>query len=487
MRDCAARIGGWCFVLLFAAMPLAAQPVRADSGTGGADRLCARAESAEREANDYERKSGERRRFLKSGGRVDSGNGTLPAGADSAAVRQSVLARLSEVRALLPQLRRGAEAAANDRGIVPGLSQFFARTESTLSRVLQGADACLDSPRFCSVPSISCPPLPVLPAFHFTGQSADLVRQIRQGYIQSANQLRQACQNLGAGIVADVERMKRESPPAGPSPGSPGISPAQPSGDIDLYLRKAENLRREAALSRREADRVSGVKGYCSARPTYRLDAGTSRAVVESFRAAEQRRKPASDFPIDAKVIDLKAQWEKQWKTETTLRASGVPLPKVTVGEGGGSMVDRIKDRLEEYKDSVREYADRGGPGWWRGLKSAYREADEQVELTEFIKSRPKELMKDAVTELVEKSLGAYGKTVTTGYKIVSAVKTTADEVGEILTDAPRVIAVGGVDEARDLYGRAERVPLNFLNNLFDDVTGKFPPPRYGRKDRAGR
>jgi hypothetical protein len=98
-------------------------------------------------------------------------------------------------------------------------------------------------------------------------------------------------------------------------------------------------------------------------------------------------------------------------------------------------------------------------------------------------------LAKDVVTEIVERSLGAYGKTVTTGYKILSAVKTTSDEVGEILTDAPMVIARGSVEDARELYGRTERVPLNFLNNLFDDVTGKFPPPRYTYryKEGAGR
>ena len=108
------------------------------------------------------------------------------------------------------------------------------------------------------------------------------------------------------------------------------------------------------------------------------------------------------------------------------------------------------------------------------------------MELTEFITSRPKELAKDVATEFVENSLGAYGKTVTTGYKILSAVKTTSDEVGEILTDAPRVIARGSLDEARELSVRAERVPLNFLNNLFDDVTGKFPPPRYTYQYKGG-
>lgn len=487
MCDGAGRVGGWCLVLLLAAMPFAARSVRADSGMGVADGLCAKAETAERDAKEAERKSEERRRFFQGNTKGVSGDTVSSTGGDIAAIRQSVKAGLSEVRALLPQLRQGASAAANDRGIVPGFSQFFAQTESNLSRMLQAADACLEAPGFCSVPSVSCPPVPPLPAFQFTGQSAGLIRQIRQSYVQSANQLQQACRSLNAGILADVERLKKESRPAGPAPGLPGSVPGQPFGDVDLYLRRAESLRREASLSRQEADRVSGIRGYCGARSHLRRDAKTSQPLVESFQAAERLWKPAADFPPGAKVIDLKAEWEKKWNPGTTLREPDVPLPKVTVEEGGGGTAGRIKDRLVGYKDRVQEYADKGGPGWWRDLKSAYREADEQVELTEFIKSRPKELAKDAVTEIVEKSLGAYGKTVTTGYKIMSAVKTTADEVGEILTDAPKVIALGSADEARDLYGRAERVPLNFLNNVFDDVTGKFPPPRYGRKESAGR
>ena len=125
------------------------------------------------------------------------------------------------------------------------------------------------------------------------------------------------------------------------------------------------------------------------------------------------------------------------------------------------------------------ESPEEDGPSWWDRQKAAYRQADKEMELTEFIKSRPKELLKDVATEIVENSLGAYGKTVTTGYKIMSAVKTTSDEVGEILTDAPRVLARGSVEEARELYGRAERVPLNFLNDVFGDITGMFPPKRY--------
>jgi len=472
MRGGGKKRGGWRFVLLIV-LALPGPRAWADAGSGRADVLCAKAETAERDAKQAERKSEERQRFLKGKGGGASRNDAFPAGGDTAAIRQSVKARLSEVRALLPQLRQGAAAAAQDKGVVPGLSQYFSQMESSLSRTLQAADACLDAPQYCSVPSISCPPMPGMPVFR--NGSANLIRQIQQSYVQSANQFRQACRNLNAGIVGDVERLKRESRPAGPAPGLPGIAPPQPFADTDLYLRKAENLRREASLSRQEADRISGVRGYCGSRSHFRMDAGTTHAVVEELKAAERPRNPAADFPLDAKVIDLKSAWDRKWNKGTTLKTSDVPLPKLSVGDRGESAPIRAGESTEE-----------GGPSWWDGQKAAYRQADKEMALTEFITSRPKELMKDVATEFVEFSLGGYGKTVTTGYKILSAVKTTSDEVGEILTDAPRVIARGSLDEARELYARTERVPLNFLNNLFDDVTGKFPPPRYTYQYKGG-
>jgi len=466
-------MGVGCFVLLIA-LSLPGPGAWADAGSGRADALCGKAETAERDAREAERKSEERQRFLKGKGGIASRNDTMPAGGEAAAIRQSVKARLSEVRALLPQLRQGAAAAAQDKGVVPGLSQYFAQMESSLSRTLQAADACLDAPQYCSVPSVSCPPVPGMPSFNNSG-SAAFIRQVQQSYAQSANQLRQACQGLNAGIVGDVERLKRESRPAGPAPGLPGIAPPKPFGDTDLQLRRAENLRREASLSRQEADRISGIRGYCGSRSQFRMDAGTTHAVVEGLKAAERPRKPAGDFPLDAKVIDLKSEWDRKWNKGTTLKASDVPLPKLSVGDRGESAPIRAGESTEE-----------DGPSWWDRQKAAYRQADKEMELTEFITSRPKELAKDVATEFVENSLGAYGKTVTTGYKILSAVKTTSDEVGEILTDAPRVIARGSLDEARELYVRTERVPLNLLNNLFDDVTGKFPPPRYTYEYKGG-
>ncbi len=329
------RRAGWCFALILVLAPPGPR-AWADAGSGRADVLCAKAATAEREAKEAERKSEQRQRFLKGKGGIDSRNdtaSTLATGGDSAANRQSVKARLAEVRALLPQLRQGAAAAAQDRGVVPGLSQFFARMESNLSRMLQAADSCMNAPQFCNVPSISCPSMPALPAFHFTGPSANLIRQMRESYTQSANQLRQACQNLSTGIVADVERLKKENRPAGPMIGLPGIAPPKPFADTDLYLRRAENLRREASLSRQEADRVSGVRGYCGARSHVRVDAKTSHSIVESFKAAERRRKHEADFPLDEKVIDLKTEWEKKWNKEMALNSSTGPLPKLTGDE----------------------------------------------------------------------------------------------------------------------------------------------------------
>lgn len=465
-------MGWWCVVLLIA-LSLPGPRAWADAGSGRADGLCGKAETAERDARDAERKSEERQRFLKGKGGIASRNDTFQSG-NAAAIRQSVKAKIAQIRAILPQLRQGAAAANHDRGIVPGLGQYFVQMESTISQALQAADTCVDAPEYCSVPSISCPPLPNIPVFNNVG-SADFIRKVQESYRQGAEMAWQACRNLNAEVLGDIERLKRESRSAGAMGGLPGTAKAERFGEADLYLRRAENLRREASLSRQEADRVSGVRGYCGARSHVRMDAKTSHAVVESFKAAERRRKPEADFPLDAKVIDLKSEWERKWNKGTTLKASDVPLPKLQAGDGGETAPNRAEEPPEE-----------DGPSWWDKAKSAYQKGDEQMELTEFIKSRPKELLKDVATEIVEKSLGAYGKTVTTGYKILSAVKTTSDEVGEILTDAPRVIALGSMDEARELYVRTERVPLNFLNNLFDDVTGKFPPPRYTYQYKGG-
>jgi len=150
-------------------------------------------------------------------------------------------------------------------------------------------------------------------------------------------------------------------------------------------------------------------------------------------------------------------------------------LPEGSAASGEASATDR-----------VREYLGEKAPWWWYKAKSMYREADEKVGLTEFIKSRPVELVKDVAVEYVNNNFGAIGRSATTGYKILGVTKSTADEVGEILVAAPQVIAHGSADDARKLYDRSNRVPLKVYNELFDDVVGKFPAPRYESGDGKG-
>jgi hypothetical protein len=444
----------------------------AGAGNDQPDRLCEKVETSERAAGEAERKSEERRRFLKGRGGTSTGSVT-PSNVDATAIRQSAKAKIEQVRAILPQLRQGAAAASQDKGVVPGLSQYFVQVENTISRTLQSVDACLDNPQYCSVPPVSCPPLPAIPVFNNVG-SANLLRQVQESYRQSAEMARQACLNLNGEILGEVKRLKQEGQTSAAKEGLQTGSKAEQSGDTDLYLRRVESLRREAAQHRQEADRISGVSGYCGRRHTRKAD--TAHALVAAFKSGgKQEKKADPNILSGATVIDLKAGWDGKWSSGQSLNASGVPLPKLPVGDGATATAEGTGDIPED-----------DGPSWRQKALSSYQSANEQVELTEFIKSRPKELMKDVVIEIVENNLGSFGKSLTTGYKIVSAVKTTSDEVGEILVAAPRVIASGSEADARELAGRADRVPLNFLNSLFDDVTGKFPPPRYSYQDKEG-
>jgi hypothetical protein len=496
MRGGTKRMGGWCVVLLVALF-LPGAPAWAGPGKGRADLLCEKAETAERDARGAERESEKRRRFLSGKGlpiRNDSAQG-----GDSAAARQSVKAKIAQARAVLPQLRQGAAAASQDRGAVPGLDQYFLQMESTIGRTLQAVESCIDNPEFCSIPPVSCPSPPPMPVI--TNASASFVRQVQQSYAQGANMARQACMNLNGELLGEVERLKRESRAAAPKVESPGSAQGERFGEADLNLRRAESLKREAVKYRQEADRESGVAGYCGARSRIRADEPSPHDAAPPLKpAGKPEDPPDAGHRADPVVGDLKAGWEQKWEKGNALGSAVPPLPKLsggvggepaTVGtgdapvDGGPSWRDQAMDQLRNAKSMV----ERDG-AWVRDkalvpyekAKAWYQEADRQVELTEFIKERPKELLKDAVTELVEHSLGAYGKTVTTGYKILGAVKTTSDEVGQILVDAPQVLATGTVAEARDLAGRANRVPLNFMNSVFDDVTGKFPPPRYDKE-----
>lgn len=464
-------IRGTCCAALLCALLLAAPSARADAGTEDAARLCEKAERAERDAREAEKKSQERHKFLKAAGNRALHTDSQQA-RDTSAIRQSIGAQLAKARDLLPQLRQGMNAANSDQGVVPGLGNYFSQMESTINRLLQASESCLENPAFCRMPVITCPQPPPLPSFNNTG-SANLVRNVQQSYAQAANQARQACQNLNSEMQREMERLKLESRP---TTAPQAISQSSPAfGEVDLLVKRAASLTRDAAQYRQEADRLAGTTGFCAVRGQARTGAVTAQALAGALKSASNRARTAeAGLRPDATVIDLKSAWERKWDQGKSLKASEVPHPKLSVGDQDGAATPHEEAALDD------------GPGWWARTKAAYRKADEQMELTEFIMSRPKELVKDVAKELIEKSLGGAGKTLTTGYAILTAVKTTSDEVGGILLDAPKAIASMNPDEAAELMVRTERVPLNFLNSVFDDVTGKFPPPRYTYQYKGG-
>lgn len=450
---------GWCLAAL-AALSLSGPCPRAEAAGPEADRLCEKAVRAEKDAGDYERKSEQRKKFLEGRGgaasAADSAPPTLPA-ASAASIR----AQTAQARQLLPTIRKGIAAAENDRGVVPGLSAYFRQMEMVVSSALQAVDACLAAPERCIPPQVACPVPPDIPVYSHRNASADMIRHIQASYRQAANEARQACLALNAAVSRDLSRLKSGGQAAGAAAGSG----AQPFGETDLYLVKAGNLRREAAQLRLDADRASGVRNYCSVGSRPAAAASSSGALAKSA---------GRGLPYGGKVADLKAGWDSKW-SKGPLSASDVPLPEGSAAAGEASATDRI-----------REYLSEKAPWWWYKAKSLYREADEKVGLTEFIKSRPVELVKDVGVEYVNNNFGAIGKSVTTGYKILGVTKSTADEVGEILVAAPHAIAHGSADDARKLYDRSNRVPLKVYNELFDDVVGKFPTPRYESGDGKG-
>ena len=458
--------------MLLLSLLLPGLPAWADSMKERPDHHCSKAAAAEREAKEAERKSEERRRFLKGKPAVTTSPPPQQSG-ETAAIRQSIKAKTTQVRAILPQLRQGAAAANRDKGIVPGLGQYFVQIENSLNTALQAIDACLDNPQYCSAPSISCPPLPNIPTFNNVG-SADLLRNVQESYRQAAEMARQACQGLNTAVAGDLERLRRESRTVDVPVGGPASPQTSAFGEADLYLRRAESLRREATQYRQEADRLSGIGGYCSGQRRTRMDTDATRTLVTTLKAGEKLEKTADPgLPLNAKVIDLKAGWGSKWDQGKSLKASDVPLPKLSFGDAG-----------ETAASWDAASSDDNGPSWWDRQKSAYQKADEEMALTEFFTSRPKQMAKFVAKEVVKHRLGGLGESLVNAYTILDAVKTTSDEVGQILVDAPNVIAHGSVSEARELAGRAERVPLNLLNSVFDDVTDWLPAPR--RRNNGG-
>lgn len=461
-------------VILMIVHALPAPVVWADAGNARPDRLCENAASADREAKEAERKSEERQRFLKGRDNIADKTRLTPA-SDTSALRQSVKAQTAQARTILSQLRQGAAAANTDRGFVPGFSQYFTQMESNISRMLLAIDACLDNPGICSLPQISCPSIPAMPSFSNSG-SADLICRTQQSYSLAANQARQTCLELNGELRAEVERLKRDSRSAAMNAASSASGGAERFGEADLQLRRAEALRRQALQYRQEADRLSGVSNYCGAHSRSPKSPEKNRAVVAALKAAgEPKRQTAQGIPLEGKVVDLKAGWEQPWEKGPRLAAPVMPLPKVTVGENG---------------EGASWLQDKATAGYEKAA-AWYREADGQVQLTEFLQPpSPREFLEDKGQEAAKEVLvaisGPFGKSVEAGIKILDAVKGTTEEIGEILEDAPRVIGSGSAADAQELADRAYRVPIKFLNSLFNDITGEIDLPEYRYQYKKG-
>ena len=199
---------------------------------------------------------------------------------------------------------------------------------------------------------------------------------------------------------------------------------------------------------------------------------------------------------VEHKAVDLTSTWNREWENGCRLQDSSAPLPRVASedAESGAERRREVASRGSPANTppwwppaTVRRSEGEGGgtAGWlgdrWRAAKEAYREADRQVELSEFLLERPKALVLDVVTALVE--LHPYGKTITTGYKLHGAVKDTSEDVFQIVSEAPSVLVHGGDAEIHALSRRAMKAPVNFLNAVWDDVTSKAPKARDGDEE----
>lgn len=447
-------------------------PGAAAAAGGAVEGRCRAAADAERLARELEANRARRARFLAGAGAAGApraGGGEAPAGLAEA--REAAAA----VRAVVPQLRQAAASARHDRGLVPGLGDWFERLAADLDRAALALEGCARTPGRCTLPPLPCPTPPPPPA----GKGRDTFsRQVQQAYASNAARMRQACLDLGESLRRGREQAARASP------APVAEAPAFPPGAVDLYTPRIQALRRDAARLRQEADRLAGVAGAC--------------ALGASARAIPRGPRPAADAgetPAAPRVVDLSATWSRGWTSGRPLGASVPPLPVVSSDEGDAGAARRKALAEDEagadgpsWAREAREPRAEDAPGeergrvagWlsdrWRSVRDAYREADRQMELTEFLLERPKALVEDVVTELVE--LLPYGKTVTFGYKLLGATRDTTEEVLQIVGEAPAVLAYGGAEEHRALGRRAAKVPVNFLDAVFDNVTGKFPKPR---------
>lgn len=433
---------------------------------GDADARCREAAGADRLARELEANRARRARFLAGAGAAPAAGGE--ATGDRAAAREAAGA----ARAIVPTLRAAAAAARHDRGLVPGLGDWFDRLAADLDRAARALEGCAGAAGRCSLPPLACPTPPPPPA----AKGRDTFsRQVQQTYAANAARMRQACADLG-------EALRRARERAGPAGAAGG--PPFPAGEVDLYTPRIQALRRDGARHRQEADRLAGVAAYCAGGARARATAGPPRPGAGPA--------PASTVP---RVVDLTASWSRAWTPGGRLGAAVPPLPVVGAEDGEAGAARREALAADEagadgpsWAREAREPRAEDAPGeergrvtgWladrWRSVRDAYREADRQMELTEFLLERPKALVEDVVTEVVE--LLPYGKTVTFGYKLLGATKDTTEEVLQIVGEAPAVLAYGGAEEHRSLGRRAAKVPVNFLNAIFDNVTGKFPKPR---------
>lgn len=456
-------LGAWLVAALLAPCPAAA-------ADGAADASCREAAGAERLARELEANRARRARFLSGAGEAPRTGGAGAAATTRAAAGEAAGA----TRALVPQLRQAAAAARHDRGIVPGLGDWFERLAGDLERAVHALEGCAGAPGRCTLPALPCPAPPPPPAAR--GRDA-FSRQVQQAYAGNAARMRQACLDLGGSL-----RRWREQA-AGAERASIAGAPAFPAGAVDLYTPRIVALRRHASRHRQEADRLAGVVAYCA------LGERAGPAARAPRPAA-----PAGPEPAAPRVVDLSATWSVGWTSGRPLGAAVPPLPVVGAeGEDGAARrkalaADQDGADGPPWAREAREPRAEDGPGeergrvagWvsdrWQSVRDAYREADRRVELTEFLLERPKALVEEVVTGVVE--LLPYGKTVTVGYKLLGATRDTAEEVLQIVGEAPAVLAYGSAEAHRALGRRAAKVPVNYLNAVFDDVTGKLPRPR---------
>lgn len=462
------------WALLVEAAPAAA-------ASEAADARCQQAATAERRARELERNAEKQQRFSAwkgagSQGAASRGEGGAPGTATRASIER--------VRALLPQLR---EAAVQARHFgMAGMADWFQLVEGELDRASRAAEACLGSPGRCIPPALSCPQPPPLPPVKSAG-SAEMTRQIQGSTASNANMVRQKCLSFG-----DEIRQARAGADPGPATARPG--PANLPGGVDFYSRMIQSHRREAARYRAEADGVSGIHGYCLRGP-------------QASQKGRPARTAATPEPL---VVDLAATWSASWSTGPRLGASSVPpLPRVPAedadgaaerrrfladaGEGvppwwesfraarmatlGGTAKETAAWLADRYRLAEASLRDAG-----RAAKGAWDEANEEVKLKEFVLEKPKALVETVVTTVIEAVPG--GKSVVTGYKITSATRDYAADIGQILVDTPRVAALGTPDETRAQVQRAEKAQANFVNAVFvDDALPKWRTTREAPAD----